>query len=111
MSESRPNQAGQAGMAVLIIVILIGGLFLGAGGLTWMWIRAAHAQRAAEVEAQYQEQVARERMEAAARMAEDARRAKQETHDRDEAVSAAPDAATIEGNEPVPAEDGSAQTP
>jgi hypothetical protein len=69
MSESRANQAGQTGMAIFSIVILFGLLFLGAGGLVWVQIRA---QRAAELDARYQEQVAREQAEAATRMAEEA---------------------------------------
>jgi uncharacterized protein HemX len=103
MSESRPNQAGQSGLAILFIVVLFGALFLGAGGLTWVWIRAARAERAAEAEARYHEQVARDRIEAAARTAEEARLAQQTRRDRSEAASPAADEAPIEENEPAPA--------
>ena len=49
MSESRPNQTNQAGMAILAIVVLFGALFLGVGGFIWTRIRAEQARRVEEV--------------------------------------------------------------
>ncbi len=60
MSQSRPNQASQTGMAVLAIVVLFGALFLGLGGWTWVRVRAerAAAEQAMQMaeQAQYAEQ-------------------------------------------------------
>jgi len=98
-------------MAILIIVVLFGVLFLGAGGLLWVWIRAERAQRAAEVEARYQEQVAREHAEAATRMAEETRNTEQVQGERPKSVNAAADTAPVEGNEPRPSHDGKVQVP
>jgi uncharacterized protein HemX len=91
-------------MAILVSIVLFGALFVGAGGLFWMRIRAEQDARRMAVEAQYREQVARELAEEAVRMAVEARDAEQEKHHRAEAVSAATDVAPIEGNEPTPAE-------
>jgi uncharacterized protein HemX len=106
MPESRSNHPCQTGMAVLVIVVLFGALFLGAGGLIWVWIRAERAQRAAEVEAQYQEQVARDRAAAAMRMAEKPQDGEQEDREEVESKSAPSELVPDETNEPAPADDG-----
>jgi uncharacterized protein HemX len=67
MSESR-SQSNQAAMAVLMVVILFGALFVGFGGWVWMRMRAQRAEaeqamRMAE-QARYQELLLRQRVEA-----------------------------------------------
>jgi len=111
MAESRSNQTGQTGMAILIIVVLFGALFLGAGGLVWVRIRSEQVRRAAEVEAQYQEHFARDQAEAATRMAEEARNAERVEREKAGAESAAADAAPAETNEPAAVANSEVQSP
>ena len=95
MAESRPNQAGQTGMAVLIIVILFGMLFLGVGGMSWLRVRAVRAERAAVEDARriaeqalYEEQIARAQDESALRTSEEARNLEKLQQDRAEPETA-----------------------
>jgi uncharacterized protein HemX len=107
MSESRSNQANQAGMAILIIVILFGLLFVGAGGLVWVRMRAQRAaaedaMRMAE-QARYEQELARERADAATRLAEEALNAEPVQREQVEAAT--------DGTDTTPAEEGEVRTP
>jgi hypothetical protein len=115
MSESRSNQPGQAGMAILIIVVLFGGLFLGGGGLVWVRVRAQRAavedaMRMAE-QARYQEELARERAAAATPMVEEARDSEQVQSTPGEAATVVGDTPPTATNAPTPANEGEVQNP
>ncbi len=115
MSEPRSNQASQAGMAILIIVILFGLLFVGAGGLVWVRMRAQRAaaedaMRMAE-QARYQQELAREQADAATRMAEEALNTEPVQREPAGAATDATDTTSAEANEPAPAGEGDVRTP
>jgi uncharacterized protein HemX len=116
MSESQHNQPCQTGMAVLVIVVLFGALFVGAGGLLWARIRTQQAVRELEavrmaMEAREQEQAARQRAKATTPMAENAHSVQQADRDPAESASARPEIAPAESSEPAPVDDGEVQAP